>query len=189
MNYINIATIRECTTAEGPGRRFVIWVQGCLKKCKGCCNPEMQELVKNKIVSTDGLIEKIEQARNKFNINGITLLGGEPILQAKGLLEICKWCKENGLSVVLFTGYEYEKLLNSVDCNVRELLKYIDVLVDGEYVEDLYDTERSWVGSKNQKIYFLTDVYEENEDFFSDRKIEFLIDEKSILMNGWPFYM
>lgn len=187
MKYINVATIRECTTAEGPGKRFAIWVQGCLKRCKNCCNPQMQELVKNKIISTENVIDRIKESKDRFEIEGITLLGGEPILQSKGILDIAKWCKNNGLSVILFTGYLYEKLLKSDKSEVVELLNYIDVLVDGEFIEELYDTERTWIGSTNQQIYFLTDRYEENESFFDDREIEFLIDNENLLINGWPF--
>ena len=115
------------------------------------------------------------------------MLGGEPILQSKGILDIAKWCKNNGLSVILFTGYLYEKLLKSDKSEVVELLNYIDVLVDGEFIEELYDTERRWIGSTNQQIYFLTDRYEENESFFDDREIELLIDNENLLINGWPF--
>ncbi len=187
MKYLNIATIRECTVSEGPGKRFVIWTQGCLKRCKGCCNPEMQELVKNTIVSTDGLIKKIKEAKDNMDIEGVTLLGGEPVLQAKGLIDISKWCKSNGLSVMLFTGYRYAELLDSDNFDIIELLKYIDILVDGEYVEELYDNTRSWIGSSNQNMYFLTDVYKKYRDFFNNRKIEILIDEEILSINGWPF--
>ena len=187
MNYLNISTIRECTTAEGPGKRFSIWVQGCLKRCKNCCNQDMQELRKNKIVSTQSIINKIEQAKNEYDIEGITLLGGEPTLQAKGLSEIVKWCKSNDLSVMLFTGYLYEELLNSDNEYLQELISYTDVIVDGEFKEELYDSNRAWVGSSNQKIYFLTDIYKGDSSFFTDRKVEFLVTKDNILINGWPF--
>ena len=88
---------------------------------------------------------------------------------------------------MLFTGYLYEELLNSDNEYLQELISYTDVIVDGEFKEELYDSNRAWVGSSNQKIYFLTDIYKDDSSFFTDRKVEFLVTKDNILINGWPF--
>lgn len=85
MPFLNLAAIRLCTESEGPGKRTAVWVQGCRLKCSGCCNPEMQEIRKNKIVEVRDFVRLIADAKAKYQIEGITLLGGEPILQAEGL--------------------------------------------------------------------------------------------------------
>ena len=104
MPYLNLASLRLCTESEGPGKRTALWVQGCLRRCPGCCNPKMQEIRKNRIVDADDVIALISGANTKYQTEGITLLGGEPILQAEGMAYIVKWCRNHELSVILFTG-------------------------------------------------------------------------------------
>ena len=185
---LNINSIRECTESEGIGKRFAIWTQGCMKRCKNCCNTHMQPLIKKYIVDCDDIIKQIQYSKTNYNIEGITLLGGEPILQSKGLSYIAKWCKENDLSVILFSGYTLEEINTSNFDGALELLKYTDVLIDGEYIDDLYDEERGFIGSSNQKIYFFTDFYTQKD--FDNYKgyvsIEFIIDNNKLQINGWP---
>nr|WP_199763924.1 4Fe-4S cluster-binding domain-containing protein [Helicobacter felis] len=76
---MNIASVRLCTQAEGPGKRMAIWLQGCLKRCFNCCNPHMQPLVKKELHTEEALIAQIQEAHEKYSICGITLLGGEPL--------------------------------------------------------------------------------------------------------------
>ena len=108
MSYLNLASIRLCTESEGPGKRFALWVQGCEKKCLGCCNPGMQEFKKNIIVDTNDLIDLIQQSMFENDIEGVSFIGGEPILQAEGLSEISMWANSVGLTVLVFTGYKLE---------------------------------------------------------------------------------
>lgn len=188
LAYLNLASLRFCTESEGPGKRFAIWVQGCGRSCPGCCNVELQAFRKNKIVAVEDVFLLIKKAVEEHHIEGITLLGGEPILQARGLAEIAMWCQEHGLSVLVFTGYRYEELLEMDNAAVQELLKYTDVLVDGPYEEDLYDEERSWIGSKNQKVYFLTERYPKGIEYEGGmRSMEVFVSEEEVLVNGWPF--
>ena len=101
---LNINSIRECTESEGIGKRFAIWTQGCMKRCRNCCNVHMQPIIKKHILNCDDIIEQIQYSKENYHIEGITLLGGEPILQSKGLAYIAKWCRENNLSVIHSTG-------------------------------------------------------------------------------------
>lgn len=188
MSYINVASVRLCTQAEGPGKRFALWVQGCLNRCPGCCNPEMQEIRKNTIVDTADMIELISSAAERLGIEGVSFIGGEPFLQAEGLSDIAEWCQSKGLSVLVFTGYLYEQLTSDNDSSVQRLLQNTDILVDGPFVQNEFDEERDWVGSKNQKVIFLSDRYMPGIEYQNqERTMEFLISDKDILINGWPF--
>lgn len=131
MTFLNLASIRCCTISEGPGKRFAIWAQGCLNHCPGCCNPQMQPLIKNHIVSVDDLEKLILDSVDTFKIEGVSFIGGEPFLQAKGFAELAKWCRDQGLSVLVFSGYTYDEI-NTLDiAGSSDLLRYIDVLIDG----------------------------------------------------------
>ena len=188
MAYLNLASIRLCTESEGPGKRIAIWVQGCERRCPGCCNLDMHEIRKKIIVDTEDLIELIQKTMTSDEIEGLSFIGGEPMLQAEGLSEIAKWAHSVGLTVLVFTGYLYEELVGMNNSSVDELISNIDLLVDGPYLQELYDTERDWIGSKNQKIYFLTDAYKSGVEYEKqEHQMEVLISEKDILINGWPY--
>ena len=134
------------------------------------------------------LIRLIQTARENHKIEGVSLIGGEPLLQAEGLSEIAVWCQSEGLSVLVFTGYTYQTLQTSEDKSVQLLLKHTDILVDGPFLQELYDEKRTWVGSQNQHVIFLTDRYTPGVEYeYSDRTMELLISDKDILINGWPF--
>lgn len=186
-HYLNIASIRECTEAEGPGKRFAIWCQGCLNRCPGCCNPEMQPLEKRHVVSANDLVALIGESKEKWGIEGVSLIGGEPFLQAEGLAFVAEKCKMLGLTVLVFSGYRIDELHGMKDENVERLLSYSDLLVDGPFVEQMVDDERGWVGSKNQSVLFLSDAYAPGIEFCSQQSIEVLIDNNAILVNGWPY--
>lgn len=188
MAYLNLASIRFCTESEGPGKRLAIWVQGCERRCLGCCNARMQELKKNIIVDTSDLILLLEKEMQDKDIEGLSFIGGEPMLQAEGLCEIAKWAKNKGLTVLIFTGYLFDELKKLNNVHVNNLLSYTDLLVDGPYIQELYDNERDWVGSTNQHVYFLSTAYEEGIEYKnSEHQMEVLVSEKDILVNGWPY--
>ena len=188
MAYLNLASIRLCTESEGPGRRFAIWVQGCHRRCDGCCNPEMQEMRKNIIVNTADLTDLIASSQVNNQIDGVTFVGGEPFLQAEGCAEIASWCKQHGLSVLAFSGFLYEELKEMGNTHVNAFLRSLDVLVDGPFVSELYDYDRDWIGSKNQKVWYFTDRYDNSIERTSiGHQTEFLVSDTEILINGWPF--
>lgn len=185
--FLNLAEIRECTESEGPGKRFALWCQGCKKRCPGCCNTHMQPFLKRYIVTADDVIELIRRSKKENNIEGVSFIGGEPMLQAKGLVEVAKWCHDNNLTVLVFTGYTLEELRSADDNDVNDLIDNIDLLVDGPYVQELYDTERDWIGSKNQRLHFLTDKYKPGiEKCNNKHSVEFIVDDNEVQVNGWP---
>ncbi len=105
MSYLNLATIRFFTYSEGPGHRVAIWVQGCPRRCLGCCNPEMQSLEPKFIVDIKDLLALIDMETTKNPVEGVSLIGGEPIWQAESLCEVAEWFQRKGLSVLMFTVF------------------------------------------------------------------------------------
>ena len=142
---IRIAGVIPESIVDGEGIRFAVFMQGCLRNCKGCHNPHTHALDGGKVVDT---AELIEQIKNNPLLAGITLTGGEPLLQIPAATELAKAAKNLGLNVWCYTGYKFEDL----PPEANELLKFVDVLVDGEYIEELRDLELKFRGSKNQRI-------------------------------------
>ena len=167
---INIAEIDRNCKVLGPGIRYIIWVQGCLKRCKGCYNKEYQGLIENKLLDTQDIINDILRYKDKNSLEGITFLGGEPLLQAIQLGEIAKLAQENKLTVLCYTGYKYEDIKDNIE--IANFLKYVDVLIDGEfkYEEKINKGVR---GSSNQNIIFFTQKYSEKDfDVLNSYEIE-----------------
>jgi len=187
MPYLNLNEFRECTEAEGPGKRFAIWCQGCSRNCKGCCNPHMQPFVAKHVIDTNDLKALILQSKEKYGIEGVSFIGGEPMLQAEGFADIAKCCHENDLSVLTFTGFLYQELVDMHNPHVDALLAHMDLLVDGPFVESLLDEKRNWIGSTNQKLHFLTDRYAPGiETANGARRVECIVTQNTIRINGWP---
>ena len=189
MTWLNIAKIIDATEAEGPGLRTAIWTQGCLKRCSGCCNAEFLKIKPATIKTIEEIIERIEYNQTKYNIEGITLLGGEPFIQAEGLSIIASSCQKLGLSVMIFTGYILDELVEQSFKGSINLLKYTDILVDGEFDINQIEEKRNWVGSKNQMFNYLTSRYsEEIETMPITTTNEWRIgSDGSIIGNGLPF--
>ena len=123
--------------------------------------------------------------KSQTDIEGVTFLGGEPFEQAQALSLLAQKVKETGLSVMTFSGNSYEDLKNSKDIFVQKLLKYTDLLVDGEFREDCFDLSRPWVGSKNQRYIFLSGRYSLQEIMRCNNKIELHIDKNGVVfVNG-----
>ena len=178
---IRINSYIPITTVEGPGKRFSIWVQGCSLHCNGCANSAMWNKEGGTIYKIEELIDLITSYKDK--IEGITFLGGEPLEQIEAVTEISKTVQTFGLSVLVFTGYEYSDLKNRQD--FQELIRYVDILIDGRYEEDKQDFSRPWVGSSNQNYYFFTDRYDESIISKYKNKIEVRIDKNNkISLNG-----
>lgn len=178
---ITINSYIPITKAEGPNTRFCIWVQGCSLHCKGCANHAMWDKEGGTIYETSEIINLIESYKDK--IDGITFLGGEPLEQIEAVIEISKAVQGMGRSVLVFTGYKYSELSGMEEFN--ELVKYIDILIDGRYEEDKQDFSRPWVGSSNQNYYFFSNRYDESIITSYKNKIEVRIDkDNNISLNG-----
>ncbi len=189
MSWINLASWRSDTEAEGPGRRAALWVQGCQFLCPGCCNPNFLRIVPRKLVIADSLIERLAEAKAEHGIEGLTMLGGEPMLQAQGLSKVAAGSHELGLSVMVFTGYTLEELRSAPLPGTEELLSHTDVLVDGRYIAELPELERAWAGSSNQRFHYLTDRYDRSIELTNDgrQRVEIRLSSSGrVELNGWP---
>ncbi len=137
---------------DGPGLRMVIWTQGCNHNCNGCHNPQTHNIQEGYEIDTKDIIEDIFKLRLQ---KGITLSGGEPFLQQEPLEEIAKVAKSRNLDVWCYTGFTMEQLLNKANPSYfrnLNLLKTIDILVDGKFIMDRKDINLKFRGSSNQRI-------------------------------------
>ncbi len=184
---LNLATWVPTTTAEGPGQRFALWVQGCTIRCEQCCNPEMFGFVPKHVHSVDEILGWVVEAQKKFGIEGMTCLGGEPFSQPAALASLAESVREMGLSVMVFSGHTLEELQNRNDTDTDRLLDAIDILVDGPYQVSLHTNKRRWIGSTNQRIHFLTDRYDPEDPVWKQpNTVEIHFDGKEILVAGFP---
>lgn len=143
------------TNTLGPGLRYAIWVQGCDKRCPGCINPEGQHLDGGFETSIDAMLYNIKKSPD---ITGVTISGGEPFLQYDALKELVyEVKKQTALDIMLYSGYRLEELKKMYP-DSSDFFGYIDIFIDGEYVESQNDNS-SWRGSYNQNIYCFTDKY------------------------------
>lgn len=152
---IRIAGLVQESFVDGDGIRFAIFMQGCLRNCEGCHNPETHALDGGRLIDTAEIISAIK--KNPL-LDGITLTGGEPFLQVDAANELARAAKNLGLSVWCYTGFNFEDLPPEV-----ELLKNIDVLIDGEFIESLRDLELQFRGSHNQRIIDLKKTRAQNK--------------------------
>jgi len=186
MGNVSIAQVVPCTEAEGPGKRFAIWFQGCPLRCSGCCNPEFLSFKGGNIVHTDEIIADIKESLENNDIEGITLMGGEPFAHALSASKISKAAKDMGLSVMVFSGFLLEHLKYLKNESIDSLISLTDILVDGPYMRDLPDNERRWIGSTNQRIHFLTDRYKYDDNWKKKNTLEIRLDRVGITINGFP---
>lgn len=150
---ININSYEPSSYIYGPGKRFVIWVQGCSLHCKGCWNQHMWSFKTHSLYSVKDLVKLI---LSFSDVEGITLLGGEPMHQAKELLTMIKLLKKHGLTTFLYTGYNFDELSEPAQV---ELFRISDIAVSGRFISHLRDTSLQWRGSSNQIIHFNTEAY------------------------------
>lgn len=146
--------ITECDVANGDGFRVVLWASGCDHKCKGCHNPETWNPHYGKLFDVFSILE-ILNALSKDYIQGLTISGGDPLKKENVpyVYWLVKQVKEKypNKNIWCWTGYTLEELNDRKD--VQELLKYIDILVDGPFVESKRDITLAWRGSSNQRIF------------------------------------
>lgn len=182
--FINLLDLCETGTRTlGPGNRYAIWVQGCPFNCKNCTTPEGIPIVPNQLIDIKYIATSI---CNNENIDGITISGGEPFLQASKLIKILKEVKKKRpeLTVIIYTGFKFKNLDWQ---EAQSLITQIDLLIDGQYVEKL-NNNKGLRGSTNQNFIFLTERIKTNKEYFLNevRNIEIHIDKKQKTIIGIP---
>lgn len=159
----------------------MIWTQGCSIHCKGCWNHDTWSFQSKQLRSVQDLLKEILSYKNE--IEGITILGGEPLDQFEEVFSLVQKVIDHDLSIVLYTGYE----LQEIQCKgFSKILEYIDILIPGRYMMNKRNIFLQWRGSENQEIHFLSDRYK-NYECTDGNYIEINIDESAKLtIIGYP---
>lgn len=180
---IRVHDVLPRSSIYGPGERWVLWVQGCTLGCKGCWNVETWSRRTGTERTVASLLSELEAAASAGDLEGISLLGGEPLQQAEPVLELIHAAREMGLSVLLYTGYEPEEY----DPTMQACHDGSDLVIGGRYVEALRDPFLRWRGSSNQRLVSPTGRYD--VDAFEDlQEVEVLIDHDTgqMTVTGYP---
>lgn len=165
---LRVARFLPLSDANGPGRRAVLWVQGCagvpqpdgsVRHCPGCWNSALWNGNAGETVAVEVIQRQILNAVRERGIEGITFSGGEPFQQALALAPVAAFARKQGLSVAVFTGYTVE-FLRSANAPAGSvcLLSQTDLLVDGPYLASERTGDLSLRGSRNQRLVALTSV-------------------------------
>ena len=146
---IRVCGIEPESIVDGPGFRYVLFVQGCPHHCHGCHNPESWSFDAGRDMTVGEIFDQILE---NPNLRGVTFSGGEPFEQTGALLDLAKLCKEAGLTLMSYSGYTLEELEARKDKETDELLGMLDMLVDGRYDESLRNLTLVYCGSENQRV-------------------------------------
>lgn len=147
---IRVLDIIEQTMADGPGFRTAIYCAGCLHHCKGCHNPQSWDMNGGKWMSVDDLFDLIVSD----SMSDVTFSGGDPFYQVDAFTALAKRIKEEtDKTIWCWTGFTLEEV--QADPHMAQLLKYLDVLVDGPFILEQRDTQLLFRGSPNQRIIYL----------------------------------
>ena len=173
---MNYADIKQIDVANGPGVRVSLFVSGCTHHCKKCFNPETWDFQYGKLFTEKTIDDIIEYMAPDY-IKGLTLLGGDPLerVNQQGLLPLLRKVREvyPDKSVWCFTGYDFEKdikgwMLSEWE-ETEELLSYIDVMVDGEFIIEKKDLSLAFKGSSNQRTILVQESMETGNIVLWDR--------------------
>ena len=152
--------IRKMDISNGPGVRVSIFMQGCSFHCKNCFNKETWDFEGGREF-TDDTINKVLELCNKPEVKGLSILGGEPMhpTNIEGTTKLAKAFKEKypEKTIWTWTGFKYE------DIKDKDVFNYIDVLVDGQYKDELHDPTLKWKGSSNQRVIDIKESKKQNK--------------------------
>ncbi len=152
--------IRKMDISNGPGVRVSLFFQGCHFHCKDCFNAETWDFNKGKPFN-DEIIDEIIKIADFEYIDGLSILGGEPMhpVNVEGTIALAKKFKEKypNKNIWVWTGFKFEDIPN------KGALPYIDVLVDGQFITELYAPNLKWKGSANQRVIDVKETLKENK--------------------------
>ena len=161
---------------DGEGIRTVLWTQGCIHNCPDCHNPETHNPQGGYEVEIEDLEKEIDQLQGQ---DGITLSGGDPMLQPQAIGKIAEYSKKKGLNVWCYTGFTFEQLLKRVqnEKDFRKTLENIDVLVDGRFEKEQKSLNLYFKGSRNKRILDMAKSLEQGkpveiENYKEERTVE-----------------
>ena len=156
---VKLAGIVPDSIVDGPGLRTTLFAQGCPHHCPGCHNPETWDFSGGYEATADMILGIV-----RFNplSRGVTFSGGEPFAQAEGFAEIAKLLHTGAYEVASYTGYTFEELLNGTE-GQKELLRHLDILIDGPFLQEEKSLELAFRGSRNQRIIHVPKSLEKGE--------------------------
>ena len=157
-------SVEENEHLYGPGKRLLLFCQGCSLHCKGCVNKHLWDFSGGNEISVEEIISLCD------DVDGITQHGGEPLDQYTSVLRLVECLKNNGKTVILFTGYMYKEL-NKIQ---KKIWMKSDIVVSGRYEQDKRNIYLQFRGSTNQKVYIHKGEYEKYK----------VVDGKSVAIIG-----
>jgi anaerobic ribonucleoside-triphosphate reductase activating protein len=138
-------------------------------------------------ISVAAVVDQLRAAMARHIVEGITLLGGEPIAHAEGAAALAQAAQQLSLTVMVFSGYNLRQIRRMPEPAVHDLLANTDILVDGPFVRELLETRRRWIGSTNQRIHFLTDRYRADDPCWRrPNTLEVRLVGREVVVNGFP---
>ncbi len=153
---LNIHGVLKRSLVNGPGTRLVVFFQGCDRGCPGCFNPDTHSKEARTLYTPEDLLK--EYLKGPADpVEGLTVSGGEPFMQSAGLGRLLYLARTRGLSTLVYTGYLIEEL--RADPDMASALEYIDVLIDGPFIEGMKEPTLLARGSVNQRVHLLTGRY------------------------------
>ena len=190
MKTIRYGARQHGCTNLGPGSRAVIWVQGCCFQCEDCiAQAYTTDAVSPQITDAE---EMADWVLSEANCDGLTISGGEPMLQAEALTDVLERIRiRRDVGVIVYTGFVYEELLErgQTDRRILDFLSRIDLLIDGPYRKEL-DINQPFQGSSNQRMICLTPRYKDAmETYYSAakaREVEIRLSEGRLILIGIP---
>ncbi len=171
---LRISGVIDESVVDGPGMRYVLFVQGCPHRCPGCHNPQTHDFEGGTLITVEDALAKIRATLdNDPLIDGMTISGGEPMSQAVALVPIAREAKSRNLDLMIYSGYTYEQLreMAQTDESIGYLLDNADKLVDGPFLMAERDLTLEFRGSRNQRYIDLVKTRKTGEvtPFVSDK--------------------
>ena len=169
---LRIAGVADESIVDGPGIRYVVFVQGCPHRCRGCHNAQTHDFEGGTDVFIEDILAEIDADPL---ITGVTFSGGEPFCQTEALCRLAEGVKQRQKDLMVYSGYTYEELLELAESDrwTKTLLQMADRLVDGRFVLEERDLELPFRGSRNQRYIDLRRTREEGRIVSADEQIHF----------------
>lgn len=180
---LNVAGVIVGSYTNGPGKRVVIWVQGCTIGCPGCFNTPLQPHEPHHLIDPVVFARTISEKCVKTGCEGITITGGEPFQQAVALSTFTSIIRESDLTIVCFSGYCKDALFTSTDVSIQTLIGSIDILIAGPY-NHRNRYPRTWSDDPDKEYIFLSDAYSD-DDLKRDIECELLLSQTESRYTGF----
>ncbi|MCA9657490.1 MAG: radical SAM protein [Myxococcales bacterium] len=185
---LRVAHRLPLTEAEGPGRRFALWVQGCALRCPGCCNPELFEGAGGEILTVARLADELRAAARAHDLDGLTIVGGEPLEQLPGVTALAEAARAAALGVIVFTGYTWGEAATLP--GFERLYAALDTLVSGRFDARRREPDvggRRFIGSTNQRLHHRSARYADPDLWAGPAALELRIAaDGTIALSGDP---